>query len=612
MSVVEEKNKTFDKGLVTEIHPEDLPPGTASDVNNFLDLGDRIELVRGQQPLGNEVAGSGRVLELESITDVAGTEHIFKIDGTTLRKLNTTTDVWDTVKSDLTDDEDATMVPYRTPAGSFAWFSNQVDGLYRINMANPTDVTDFYDAAKNHKGFITIDDNRMFLWNKLNNETVLYLSHIDDDWPYTTVTGETIETGNGSDKTFAGTITNALIAGRTLNFTDTVETFTDDGSGVLTGDQGGTGTINYTTGAWTATFITAPTNLQDIDANYTYEKPKVDSVADFTFSATRLAAEGSFLPQFKGSDPLRAVLSFDEKFYCFHGNSIWRLDLKVDDTEATNKIFRENTGVPNHRAAVSTGEGIYYIDDSDEGNKKLRLLEVDRVSSKIIPNSVSDRLDLNDFDFTDSAGIEFGDFIIFAAKSSGVSYNDTLILYNRKWKLFDKMDGLYRTFTVYNDKLYGGSSVNDNVYQIFVDFDDNDSIIQGQWTSHDWDLNESELKKCKRFVVEGDIAETQNLLVEVSYDDDDFIEIGQVAGDSDFVMKAPTTEYGRVLYGGGTYGSGGSVTAHRFMREFRLRSKKFQRARVRFRNTDIGYLSVNMFIYRDIRKVLHRVPAKFR
>jgi len=239
-------------------------------------------------------------------------------------------------------------------------------------------------------------------------------------------------------------------------------------------------------------------------------------------------------------------------------------------------------------------------------------MQFDNLSTQIVPNSISDKLNLDDYDFTDSAGIAFGDFIIFACKSSGIGYNDTLILYNRKWKVFDKMDGLYRTFAIFNDKLYGGSSINDNVYQIFVDFDDDGNLINGSWTSSDWDLDEDELKKCKRLIVEGDISETQEVIVELSLDDNDFIELGRVAGNSAYVDASASTEYGRVLYGGGTYGSGETITAFRFMREFRIKTDKFQRARIRFRNSGFGYLSINMFAYRDIRKVLNRVPSKFR
>lgn len=51
---------------------------------------------------------------------------------------------------------------------------------------------------------------------------------------------------------------------------DATETYTDNGAGVLTGNLGGTGTINYTTGAWTINSAIAVNNGSPIMIDYTY------------------------------------------------------------------------------------------------------------------------------------------------------------------------------------------------------------------------------------------------------------------------------------------------------------------------------------------------------
>ncbi len=79
---------------------------------------------------------------------------------------------------------------------------------------------------------------------------------------------EDLDTGDGSTKTFTGTTSETPIRSSKFIVDDQVETFTDS-SGTLTGDAGGTGTINYTTGAVSVTFNTAPTDGQTI--NLTYE-----------------------------------------------------------------------------------------------------------------------------------------------------------------------------------------------------------------------------------------------------------------------------------------------------------------------------------------------------
>lgn len=73
-----------------------------------------------------------------------------------------------------------------------------------------------------------------------------------------------IALGNGG-KTYSGTLAVHPIVAGSFRPTDGVETFIDNGNGTLTGSGGGTGTIDYTTGAWTLAFfvnVTANTNIR--------------------------------------------------------------------------------------------------------------------------------------------------------------------------------------------------------------------------------------------------------------------------------------------------------------------------------------------------------------
>ena len=612
MAYVVKPVRTFDKGIIDEIGDEKIPQSASSNSRNFLDLGDKIELVRGQLLLGDENADTGFVTGLGTVRDVEGTEYLYKGFTTKLARYDADTETWSNIKTDLTDGEDISFAQYRTPAGSFLWFNNRQEGPFRINAANPDTIVNFYNAAKNYHGYITIQDNRMFLWKNEGNETVLYLSYIDNDYPYTAVASENVGTGTGAQLTFTDTLVNPYVVGRSISATDGTETFTDNGNGVLEGSAGGTGTINYSTGAISLTFNAAPANLQAITCSYDYEQPTSEGVADFTYSATRTAGQGDFMFQAQGSDEIQGVFPYDNDFYVAHERSIWFLDLTDDDTQATNKIYREGTGIPSWRAAVATGDGIYYIDDSDEDNKVARLLTYDNLATKVLPKSTSDSIDLNDFSFDDSACIEFGDFVIWACKEGDAQSNDTLLLYNKKWELWDKIDGFYRCFAVFNGALYGGSSVNNNVYQLFSGYDDDDSSIAGNWESKDWDLDIEELKKCKKLVVEGDMAQSQELIVEISLDEQEWVELGRVAGDSEYVQTGSETYYGATMYGNDTYGADDTVVAYRYMREFKLGSDKFLRAKVRFRTEEIGYLNVKQFIYKDVRLKGFKLPSMFR
>ena len=89
---------------------------------------------------------------------------------------------------------------------------------------------------------------------------------------------ESVGTGDGSTTSFSGTLANAPVNSAQIEITDGTETFTDwDGDGNLTGDAGGTGTITYSSGAWSVTFNAAPANGAAITAYYTKE---IQAVAD--------------------------------------------------------------------------------------------------------------------------------------------------------------------------------------------------------------------------------------------------------------------------------------------------------------------------------------------
>lgn len=65
-------------------------------------------------------------------------------------------------------------------------------------------------------------------------------------------------TGTGGTLLFSGTIDEAPVRVGSVVVTDGVETFTDNSDGTLTGSAGGTGTVNYWTGAISVTFFAAP------------------------------------------------------------------------------------------------------------------------------------------------------------------------------------------------------------------------------------------------------------------------------------------------------------------------------------------------------------------
>jgi len=90
------------------------------------------------------------------------------------------------------------------------------------------------------------------------------------DWPQQYAV-DNIATGNGSTSSFSGGLQNPPVIIGTLFIaaddpSGTQQLLTDQGDGTLTGD--GSGTINYLTGAYTASFTSAPASTAQIYAKY--------------------------------------------------------------------------------------------------------------------------------------------------------------------------------------------------------------------------------------------------------------------------------------------------------------------------------------------------------
>ncbi len=81
------------------------------------------------------------------------------------------------------------------------------------------------------------------------------------------VVGEIIASGTGI-VTYVGNLQFTPIDPFSIQISNSVETFRDNGLGVLNGSSGGTGTINYATGAFSVTFSVAVPIGEEILANY--------------------------------------------------------------------------------------------------------------------------------------------------------------------------------------------------------------------------------------------------------------------------------------------------------------------------------------------------------
>ena len=629
----------FKYGTINTIEDKAIPDGAASDSDNWLTEGSHIELRRGSKILGTESAGTDPITGLHKGEQYDGTEIVWRTYGKKVEYYDADTDTWIEVGTNLlgtaADGEEIRFTEYDNLAGRQTWFSSpNCAGLFKLLNANPGNAVNQYASGRNFKGYIRGKIGRMLLWNRGGNPkdtNNLYGSKIDKDEvsDYTQTTSEQVGTQNGVTKTFAGSLS-AVTGVKTcfaVVITDGTETFQDDQNGNLVGDLGGTGTINYATGAYSVTFNTAPT--VNPTADYYTEDATDGGPADYRYTgAGRVAGEGFFLPQPLGG-ALMDVLSLQAADYCFHAKKTYTFNTSDDDSDAFVDVYRGQLGIPNHRAAVEAPDGIYFVDDSNSADPQFKVLEVGPASGLVEPRSVSkpfkinkkmEGYDLSNYRFDKAASILFGKYVVFACRTKDSVYNDTVFTINTDSKAIERHDYFVNMFEIYNGELIAGDSLSSNVYVLFSGFDDDESLILNNWEGSLSRLGIDRLKKNRVFELSGLIDINQKLRVYISLDNDGFTEFDPdgdgtpaVDGDGDYVDKSTAVTIGPETIGSNEIGGGGSaVTASPYYRRIKIPTGKFRRAKIRFQADGIGYVSVSMYRFADIRTKEHKPPSKYR
>jgi len=596
-----------------------LKPGYSPDSLNWLTgvENDHIELRRGYARLGlTEQTGNGKITGLGVNIRYDGTEVLHYSHGRKVKYYDTVTDDNIEVGTNLlpagADGEDVWIRSYQNLAGSFTYLGSQNSGVYKIPAANPGSAVD-QSVSNSRWGVFHIGQNRAFAGQRNgttagnNDKTGLYLSYIDKDQlsDYTQVTGESYGTGTGAQVTFTHTLTQ-ITGVRTamyVSVTDGTETFVDDRNGAMVGNLGGTGTVNYATGAVSVTFNTAPTNLQAITCSYYYEISTTAGILDFTGGAN---GQGKSFRQDDGGGNLMAIFNINTIEYCLHLLKTWQFTSNLDDTTSTNLPYR-NVGIPYHRAAFQVPDGILLADlarPTDPKFRKLQVLQGTNIQT-IEPLSISDDLDLSGFAFDYCVAFRWGDFEIFCVQEKVAevanTFNSVMWVRNVKSKAWDRLNYYAACLTEYMGTLVAGDSISNNIYTLFSGFDEDGDVIENYWTSSEVNLGTENLKNCRRMVIDGLIQADQDLEVYLAYDGGDFTKVYTIEGDGSYVDSGTNTTIGSPTIGSKVIGGGGSSTAHPFEVDFPINSDRFVTVRVKLVATGVGYVSVNNMTFKDIR-----------
>lgn len=613
------KTEIFQSGVHNKLQSDVIPQDAAQDALSWVTTDGHIELSRGRQVIGAEESLGKTYAEIFAPKKDGTLVHFRKID-TKIQYYDTVTELWVDIITGLTA-EDYTFASYISLAGAYV-FAGGVDGLYKIGVAHPTDFKDMYLDGTNHKGKIIINDQRMFMWDRRDgtpDKTGLYLSTIDPQGTnYTTVTNEVL--GASGSTTYTGTVAQATGLRFVFGFVITgttgagLETFTDDFNGTLTGNLGGTGTINYATGAYSVTFNGTVTS-GNVEADYQYEDSNSGGITDFTFTTpTRVAGEGDIIAQEYLGEPIQNVLIFEGKYYSLKETSTYELNLTIDDTNATNLVYRTDIGIPSLRAAVSTGKGMVFMNTANQSQPTLSILQKNPLGDNLEPIDLTPQFAWEDYVFDECVVDTWDKFIVVAAKTSDSSYNNRFFLINTAQK--NSVDIFYwEANTVAKDgsgNLFVGSSLVQSTYQIFSGFDDLTGTLENYYTTKYETYQQERLKRFRYLRLKGKISKEQYYEVYALYDNNTENLIGTVRGDGDYVDLSSAGQVGSSMVGDSMIGGGTPVTVYDYFVEIRMRAPKFRMRALKFVAKDIGYVSINYVMDLDILLFRQKLPSKYR
>lgn len=387
------------------------------------------------------------------------------------------------------------------------------------------------------------------------------------------------------------------------------EVFSDNQQGTLTSNLGGTGTINYGTGAFSVIFNTAPINSVPVIGNYYQENATSGGILDFGFnSASPSIGQGYLLLQ-GATGPILASSGFQGIEYQFHLYRTWNVALPTAGgsyTDITNQQYWSHLGIPYSRAQYPTGDGVLLLDNTYPAQPKYTILEIPPGSTNltVVPTWISEDLDLSGYNFSTAVVFQWGLYNILACQPlvNGVTTGTNTVFFvqdiqSNQWNQLDYSPTCLVNFL---GALLAGDSLSPNAFTLFSGMDDDGNIIDNYWNSSLTDLGLQGQKKVRYFYIQGLIQRPQTINVNYALNGGTFVNAYKILGTGSYVNSSSPVGVGSNTLGSETIGAG-TINALPFEIEFPVMTDYFEYIQIQFQALAIGWAQINKFGFRDVR-----------
>jgi hypothetical protein len=395
------------------------------------------------------------------------------------------------------------------------------------------------------------------------------------------------------------------------------EVFTDQGSGALLSNLGGTGTVDYSTGVVAVTFNTAPANGTTIIANNYSEDSTTGGILNFTATTTPVLTDPYQFIQTGGGSAL-ATAGYQGIGYVLHQTRTWNIQLPTSatalHTDATNNQYWAHIGIPYPRAIFETGDGVLYVDNTNPATPKFSKLEIppNSTSLTVVPTWISQDLDLSNNFFDHAIAFQWGEYNIYACKqpANGQALPNNTVFYiqnifSGKWNVLDYSVNALAEFA---GGLLSGDSLSPNMELLFSGVDDDGVAITNYWTSAAYDFGFNGTKKVKFLTIEGLIQSNQSIQVNIALDLGEFFTVFTIRGNGAYV-NGDSVAVGQHTVGSSTLGGGEEIFGQPFVVDIPIFTDYFQNIQVQFSAQAIGWAQINRMAYKVITMKRRRLSS---
>lgn len=206
---------------------------------------------------------------------------------------------------------------------------------------------------------------------------------------------------------------------------------------------------------------------------------KLLDATDFSFSATRIAGEGGIVDNPEGGGAITGLAIQEDTIYMMKKNIIKTLTFTQDgeDLPMVSTLLQAPNVGPNYLLApFKIDNQVYYMTEEGAVKSATRVENLTSVQAVQISDPIVSYM--KDLDINTPSGIFFKQKAYIAVKSSGSTYNDVVLVYNFQKSAWESpiVGWNVNCWSIYNNELYFGSSLNPETYKVDEDrFDDNNS-----------------------------------------------------------------------------------------------------------------------------------------